>query len=293
MNRIRTFLSRASRSRSFLWKFAFSVILVGVAAGLALSHFEPPSERLFGERVLARAGLSTQRDDPKLRPPDESAPNLLAALATELSITSELRFTDVLRSAPSFAPYVAPTDYASFRDALRSRFSETEAALATDYLGAWLGGDRDAFARLKTRADSPEPPRFTRYVLGRLELRQENHRAAHEHFRAEAEHPDAWESRYMAVLALAESNDPRALDALHEDPRFAPYFTPHVALAAAVGARNWLGILEASSPSSSPPTTTPSFSWPSSPRSAGACFSFTSAKSPRHARATSGSASPA
>lgn len=156
-----------------------------------------------------------------------------------------MQFAEVLRSTPSFAPYLAVTDHRSFYETLRRHFDDTEAAIATDYLGAWLGADPDAFTRLKSRANATEPPRFTRYVLGRLELRQNNTLSAYEHFRAEAEHPDAWESRYMAVMALAETNDLNALNLLGQDPRFAPYFTPHVMLATAIGERNWSGILQA------------------------------------------------
>jgi protease PrsW len=243
LNRFKRRLYHASRSRSFLWKFALGALLVGVAVGLGLSHLQPTQSYLFGERALARAGLTVQRDDEKARPPEETATQLLDALRNELSST-DVNFIELLWATPAFAPYIAPSDYRAFHEASRTRFDEEQSALATDFLGTWLGGDPRAFARLKARAASAEPPRFAHYVLGRLEFKQNNARAAFTHFRAEAEHADAEESRYMAVRSLADANDPHALDALRQDPRFAPYFTPRVALAAAIGARNWLGILK-------------------------------------------------
>ena len=43
-----------------MWKFAICALLIGVAIGVILSRVEPSRAYLFGERVLAHAGLAKE-----------------------------------------------------------------------------------------------------------------------------------------------------------------------------------------------------------------------------------------
>ncbi|HEY1051461.1 MAG TPA: hypothetical protein VGE39_16930, partial [Prosthecobacter sp.] len=58
-------LHRASRSQSFLWKFAICVILAGVAVGYGLSWVNPSGPENFQARVLALSGLPQEAPDPQ------------------------------------------------------------------------------------------------------------------------------------------------------------------------------------------------------------------------------------
>ena len=243
MHRLKTTLYRASRSRSFLWKFALSVTLAGTGVGVALSFFQPSGSHLFGERVLARVGISVKRQEEKLKAPKETPDGLLEALRAELA-TANVSYLEFVWAIESFAPHVAPADYPAFQTVLRPRFTEEEATLATNYLGAWLDRNSEEFSQLKAQATIPEPLRYARYLLGRIDFKQKNYLAGFEYAFAEAQHPGAYESRHLAVLALAESHDFKKLDSLRQDKRFAPYFTPRVALAAATGARDWRAMME-------------------------------------------------
>lgn len=244
MNRFKTALHRASRRRSFLWKFALVVIVTGTATGVALSFQQDSASYLFGERVLARVGLSIERDEDYRPAPEKTAEGLLDALRFEL-LSADISFIELLWAIESLAPHVSPVDYPALHEVLRTRYGPEEAGLATDYLSASLDQSSEGYVRLNAQAIAPDPPRFARYLLGRIELRQKNPQAAFEHLFAEAQRPEAQESRYLAVLALAETHDTQRLDALRQDERFAPYYSPHVALAAATGARDTLGILKA------------------------------------------------
>ena len=145
---------------------------------------------------------------------------------------------------PSFAPFVAATDHERRRRELASRFTPEEADLAIDYLAARNLADRAAFERLEKRAAQTEPPRFARYALGQIEMKRENYLAAYDQFRLEGERSDAGESRFMAIEALVQARDFPTLAKLRNDPQYERYFTPHVALEAAIETRDWLGILK-------------------------------------------------
>jgi hypothetical protein len=224
-----------------LWKFAICALLVGVLIGGVLSQIEPSDANLFGERVLGHAGLARIEDDTKLPPALETPPGMLEAFAEEVT-DSSVHFVDVIWAVPSLAPYVAAADHPRLRENLTARFSGEEADLAIDYLAAWNLSDRAAFSRLQSRAAQSEQ-RFVRYVLGQIEMRRENYRAAFALFRSEGERAEAGESRFMAVEALVQAKDFAALSTLREDPRYQRYFTPHVALETAIQTRDWLGIL--------------------------------------------------
>ncbi len=243
-NRWKAFLARASRSRGFLWKFAVGTMLAGVAVGFALSRVQPSKSYLFGERVLAHAGLAVSEDDPDRPPATATAPRLLDAFAEEIAAPG-LRFIDVLWAMPALEPYVAADGREPLRTAIATRFSPAESALAVDFLAAWTLQDRDAFARLQAHAMQPDPPRFARYALGRVLMKRENFHAAYELFRHEGELDEAGESRFMAVQALAQGKDFTTLATLRDDPRYQRYFTPYVALQASIETRDWLGILKA------------------------------------------------
>lgn len=244
LKRWKSALYHASRSRGFLWKFAVATLLAGVATGWALSQFQPSGSYLFGERVLARASLAVSENDADEAPAEETAPRLLDALATELAEPT-LRFIDVLWAVPNLAPHVAAADMNRVRQVLSDRFDATEADLAVRYLAACNLRDAAAYSELAARANEPEPPRYARFALGQIEMKRENHRAAYELFRREAENDDATESRFMAVQALAAAKDVTTLAALRDDERFAQYVTPYVRLQMAIGARDWWGILKA------------------------------------------------
>lgn len=243
-NRLRSFLSGASRSRTFLWKFAIVALLAGVAIGAVLSRIEPPRSYLFGERVLAHAGLAVLEED-SVRPlARETDPRLLDAFGRELAEPT-LLFGEVLWAIPALAPHVAIGDHERLRTDLAARFDPDTARLAIDFLAAWNLDDRDAYRRLHAHAAQAEPPRFARYALGRVEMKRENYHAAYALFTREGELDEAGESRFMAVRALIGAKDFTTLAKLRTDSRYERYFTPHVALETAIDARDWLGILKA------------------------------------------------
>jgi RsiW-degrading membrane proteinase PrsW (M82 family) len=240
-------LYHASRSRRFLWKVGIGMLLIGAAVGGVLSQLRPSAAYLFGERALARAGLSVKEESDQTEPPSsptETAPGLIAGLVTELANPS-LGFMEVLWAIPDFTPYIAKADLPLVSEALRSRFNAEEAELLSDFLAANDIHDLAAFDRLKARAEQPQPPRYSRYAVGQVEMRRKNHLAAFEWFRKEGELKEATESRHMAVRALAEDKDFKRLSALRADPRYLGYFSPYVSLQMAIGARDWPGIVKA------------------------------------------------
>lgn len=230
-----------------MWKVGLCMLLLGAAVGSGLSHLRPPGAYLFGERALAHAGLSVPDEDDKTEPPSsppETAPGVIAGFTTELANPS-LTLVEILWALPDFTLYVAKADFPRIREALRKRFSADDADFLTDFLAASDVHDVAAFDRLKARAKLPQPPRYSRYAVGQIEMRRKNHLAAFEWFRREGELEEASESRHMAVRALAEEKDFKRLTELRADPRYARYFSPYVSLQMAIGARDWLGIAKA------------------------------------------------
>lgn len=223
------------------------MLLVGAAVGGLLSHLRPSGAYLFAERALARAGLSVQDEDEQKEPPSapaETPPGLIAGFTTELANPS-LNFTEVLWAIPDFAPYIAKADLPLVHAVLQKRFTADEAELLTDFLAANDLHDLAAFDRLKARAERPQPPRYSRFAVGQIEMRRKNHLGAFAWFQKEGELEEAAESRHMAVRALAEDKDFKRLAELKSDPRYARYFSPYVSLQMAIGARDWLGIVKA------------------------------------------------
>lgn len=239
---MKNFIRRASRSRGFLIKFAVGALVLGTIIGVALSRVQASASHLFGERVLARAGLAVSSSERDFTPSEKTAPRLLDALTVELKESSP-RLLDVIWAMPELAPHVAVADRENIRRTLSTCFSADEATLATDLLAASDRDEQEAYAQLKVRAEASEPPRYANYVVGLVEMDRKNYRAAYEHFSREAQRADSPESRYMAVQALAEAKDYASLSALQKDARFAPYFTPRVAFKAATGQRDWWRML--------------------------------------------------
>lgn len=232
----------ASRSQRFLWKFAIGTLVLGFSVGMVLSWIDPSGAWALGDRTLAAAGLQAQADEPGAELP-ESSPELPALLEAELAEAS-INFYHLVRAIPTLAPYLAKIDQGEIRRIFCTRFSEQEAALATDYLAGWNEPASGASDRIEAAANA-SPQRYAHYILGRLELRRKNHRAAYEHFRREATADGAIESRWMAVWALAETDDFKTLAQMESDPLFAPYFDAHTKLRIASAQKDWRGILRA------------------------------------------------
>lgn len=236
-------LFHASRSQSFLWKFALTTLCLGAVVGYVVSRVHPPQPHLLGDRVLGSAGLAEQDDEVEFREAPQTAPNLLPTLVEELR-SPDLNFAYILRAIPALAPFLARGDHARFGEILRTRFSADDSAFAVDYLESWNPANSDAFTRLQARADQPSPTRYVRYAVGRIFYQRKNYPAAYERFRQEAETEGANESRAMAVYTLAKAKNFKALEALGKDERFAPFFDPYTRREIAVGLRDWSGLLK-------------------------------------------------
>lgn len=249
-------LHRASRSRSFLWKFAATVILAGAAVGYGLSWLNPSGPENFRARVLALSGLPIE--EPEAKRPRASAPTVvlpegveteqpalaIAIFAQQLS-DPQVPFVDVLLIMPRLAEAIPARHDEALRRALRQRFSETETALALNFLRAWGLRDRAALERLQTMAGASPPVPHANYALGRIELQQEHFSAALPYFLREGERREARSARYLAVVALLEGKDYARGEALLREPGFAEFRTPWIELRLATGQRDWLGILQA------------------------------------------------
>lgn len=231
-----------SRSRGFLWKFAVGAILIGTGIGWALSQRAEPEAHFFGERVLALAGVTTLQEPDKAEAPDKTQPGLLEAFAAEVA-RPDVEMIDVLWTIPHLSAYVAAQDYGALREPLAKRFGEAPSALAIDYLAAWARTDLSAFDRLAASEQESPPLRYRFYVLGKLALKQQAYEAAFAHFRREGEHPDAYESRYLAIRALEMGKDFQTLESLRADQHYARYFTPGVELSIAAAQRRWGDII--------------------------------------------------
>jgi len=238
----KAWLQRASRSQRFLWRFAIVILSLGGAVGMVLHWIDPSGAWALGERALAVAGLQAQDDELGAELP-ETPPELLPSLEAELAKPS-VDFSHLVRAIPDLAPFLGRADPAEIRRVFRTRFTESEADLASDYLAGWNNPAGGAVERIGTAVEAA-PQRYARYILGRLEMRRKNHRAAFEHFRREAATEGATESRYMAVQALAAAEDFKALSELESDPFFAPYFDGYTRLKIATAQRDWRGILRA------------------------------------------------
>lgn len=243
-SRWQTFLSHASRSRSFLWKFALGALLTGGLIGAALSYLRPPAAHLFGERVLALAGLSEMRDDTKWMPPERSVLELVESFTAEVA-NPAVTFGDVIRAIPDLAPHIAVTNFPTITEAMNQRFTPPEAQLATHYLAASNLKDAAAIQSLRAFAAQPEAPRYANYALGRIESRLGDHRAAFVAFQKEGLREDAYESRNRAVWALVDAKDFDSLATLRDDPRYTPFFTSQVEVDIAAARHDWLGMFRA------------------------------------------------
>jgi hypothetical protein len=255
--RWQTFLSRASRSYGFLWKFALGTILLGAAAGYLVGYFYPSGPEKFRERILAAAGVSLEEPDPDRNvaaaAPDPSLmlgdgvdaklPAAVVAAMLEQLTDPAIRFADVVRAIPRIAPLLNTVDHERVRAILSQRFSPAEAELAVRYLAAWNAADREALNRLKSlAAPGTTAARYTHYAIGRIEFERQNYRVAAEQFRKEGERPEAYESRFMAIRALIKAEDFATLRELRADPRYTDLFSPHVSLQIAIADRDWRGI---------------------------------------------------
>ena len=245
---MRTFKQRvyhASRSQSFLWKFALVAIGLGVVVGWALSHRPSSRTHLFGQRVLATVGLAELDEDDVTLFPTESPRDLLSALENEIR-TSDVAFPVVLNAVPTLAPFVAASDFETVSKIIATRFTADEAAFATDYLASWNPENRSAFERLKTRADDAKPTRFAHYAVGRIHLKRKNYDGAYERFRLESQvgGAAAEESRAMIIYTLGRAKNAALLSQLAKDPEFARYFSPHAQLDVAVAEKDWRGMFK-------------------------------------------------
>lgn len=249
-------LHRVSRSQSFLWKFAATVILAGVAVGYGLSWLNPSGPENFRARVLALSGLPVE--DPDAKRPRAAGPSMtlpegveaelpamaLAVFAQQLT-DPQVPFFSVLLTMPRLAEAIPARHDEALRQALRQRFSETETDLALNFLRAWELRDRAALERLQAMAAATPPVVHANYALGRIELQQEHYLAAVPYFLREGERPEARSARYLAIVALLEGKEPARAQALLHEPAFAAFFTPHVELRLAIAHRDWPGILHA------------------------------------------------
>lgn len=248
--RLKEFLSHASRSRSALWKIAIGALVVSAATGLVLGRFRKSEPRLFGERVLASAGLSIGKPDPDGKTDDDpdaigngSHPDLITPFRNELA-NPGLQFADVLQGAPVLAPYVKGEFLSAAREILKKRFGQQRAELICDYMAAWKPANADAYARLKTAASAPSPLRYANYVFGRVEFERYNYSSAYSAFRREAEHEQGNESRWWAVQALVCAKDFATLREVERDPVFAPSITPFVHTEIAAQVKDWRALLK-------------------------------------------------
>lgn len=249
-------LHRASRSQGFLWKFAATVILTGIAVGYGLSWLNPSGPENFRSRVLALSGLPIEEPDakrPRVAEPTLALPEgveteqpamALAVFAQQIA-DPEVPFFSVLLIMPRLAEAIPARHDDALRKVLRQRFSETETALALNFLRAWELRDRAAFERLQTMAAATPPVLHANYALGRIELQQEHFLAAVPYFLHEGERPEAHSARYLAIVALLEGNAPDRAQTLLREPAFADLFTPHVELSLAIAQRDWASILHA------------------------------------------------
>lgn len=231
----------ASRSRGFLWRFALVTLLAGVLVGMSVSSIAPPDPWAFGDRTLALVGLRAAEEEVEESIPAEMRPELVKMLREELAAPS-VEFFHLLVAVPGVAPYLKSMPDEEIRQLFRARFPENQAVLAADYLAAWNRPTGDAFQRIEAAATAA-PQRYDQYVLGRLELKKKNPRAAFEHFHREATVRGGAESQYLAVVALAETDDFEALATLEADPLFSPYFDAHTRLNIAEKKKDWRGIL--------------------------------------------------
>lgn len=245
-------LSHASRSQGFLWKFALGTILGGFVIGFVASRLLPVGSEKFRQRVLAQAGLSLEEPDPqrlrskvrdaKLPEGASFADAALVAFAAEME-RANVSFRVVLRTLARLAPHLDQADHERLRPLLARRFPPEQVALALDFVAACQVDDHAAYARLRARADAPAPPRFARYAFAHVEMGREHYADAYHYFRKEAaRHPDAVESRWMAIVALSEAKDYTTLAKLEAEPGYAELFTTSTRLAVAIGNRDWRAI---------------------------------------------------
>ncbi|MES2695499.1 MAG: hypothetical protein V4773_18625, partial [Verrucomicrobiota bacterium] len=158
-------LHEASRSQSFLWKFALTTILAGVAIGYVLSRLNPPGSENFRSRVLALSGLPLEEPDaqrpraaaptaPRPEGTDTEAADLALTIFSEQLADPQVPFFDVLLTLPALAEAIPPGRDEALQRALRQRFTEEETALALAFLRAWELRDRAALAQLQAMADA-------------------------------------------------------------------------------------------------------------------------------------------
>lgn len=244
--RITDAVSRASRSQSFLWKFALCSIIIGVAVGYILSNVQPSGPEYLAERILAHAGKALEHEHHKKQKEasnDTHPFGILAGFDQEISDPA-ITFRQFIRAVPKLASHVIEADEDGIKNALRHRFTETETELGFLYLTAWGETGRARFEQLKVLATAPVPIRFARYATGKIELDRENYQGAFELFRKEGELAGAVESRYMAIHALMKAKDFVALSELQRDPHYARLFSAHEALGIAIGNGDWREILK-------------------------------------------------
>jgi protease PrsW len=244
-------LSRASRSQGFLWRFALGMILAGAAIGYVVSKVGSATTGKFRQRVLAKTGLSLEDPDSKRKRRTDSAPRVgadtnlaaaaITAFAEELGSPS-VNFPQILRTLGRLAPYLEKSDHEQLRPILLRRFTATEVDLAIDFVAACDVADRAAYERLRGTADSADAPRFARYAFGRIEMDREHYADAYNYFRKEGERPEAYESRWMAIVSLREAKEYATLAKLQAEPRYAELFTTSTRLDVAIGNRDWRAI---------------------------------------------------
>lgn len=246
--RWRTFLSTASRSRSFLWKVALAVLAVGFAVGLALNERRPAAAATFAERVLARAGLPIEQDDDALDELPIASDELgtqhqtiLTAFGSELG--SKVGFPDVFYGVPEFASYVSTREQRPLREIVSKYFSTGETDLLLDYIAAWNLDDRAAYDRLVAKAAGDPALRFAHYALGRIEWKRKDYVSAARAFEAEGKFHDAIGARYRAIAASLRARDFERLTVLRKNPAYRILFTPYVRLKIAAHHHDWSTIL--------------------------------------------------
>lgn len=232
------------------------MILTGVAVGYGLSWLNPSGPENFQARVLALSGLPQEAPEPKrprsgapLMPLPEGveteAPALaLAAFAQQLT-DPEVPFREVLRTMPRLAEAIPARHDEALRQALRQRFSETETALALNFLRAWERRDPAALERLQAMGGATPPVPHANDALGRIELHAEHFAEAVPYFLREGERPEARSARYLAIVALLEGKEYERAKALLREPGFSEFRTPWIELRLAIAQRDWVGILRA------------------------------------------------
>ncbi len=238
-------LSRASRSRGFLWKLAAGIILAGALVGFALHRNQPFPSETFTERILRTAGTGDDQNLAHDFSPDLRG-RILRSFVDEVSDPAT-GFEDIVSTLPMLAPVLAP-----HREHVQALFTRklpsSEAALASDFFDLFsadpaLAGP--AKVHLRARAEEPVPPRLVHHMLGVYARQHGDGMQAVDHFTAEAAHHDARSSRDAAIQTLIQTRQFDRLDALvRADNRYEDLTTPPDRLRVAIARKEWAAIFK-------------------------------------------------